>query len=82
MEKLRPRKDLKMVVINVIEAEVVVTPKGNLQIFIIKDKKMKNVSKYVQSIVKGVNKDYYDYFSYVCFRDMKNKYSFMQLSDE
>ena len=47
MEELRT-PDLKMVVVNVIEAEVTITPKGNLRIFIIKDKKMKEVSRYVR----------------------------------
>ena len=43
---------------------------------------MKEVSKYIQKVITGANKDYYDYFSYICFRDLKGKYSFMQLSDE
>ena len=73
--------DLKMVVVNVIEAEVTVTSKGNLRIFIIKDKKMKEVSKYVRK-KSLTNPLLYDYFSYVCFRDDKGNYSFMQLTED
>ena len=82
MEKLQPLNlGLKMAVINVIEAEMTVTKKGNLRIFIIKDKKLKEVSKYVRTKARE-NPDLYDYFSYICFRNEKGKYCFMHLLEE
>ena len=62
-----------MAVVNVIEAEMTITKKGNLRIFIIKDNKLKEVSKYVKTKALA-NPDLYDYYSYVCFRDEKGKY--------
>ena len=81
MDTLKPRKDLKMAVVNVIEAEMTETKRKTLRIYIIKDKDMKKVSKFVKRTTMA-NPDLYDYFSYVCFRDKKGKYAFKKLSED
>ena len=70
-----------MAVVNVIEAEMTETKKKTLRIFIIKDKDMKEVSKFARRVVNK-NPELYDYFSYVCFRDKKGKYLFKRLTED
>ena len=59
MDTLKPRKDLKMAVVNVIEAEMTETKRKTLRIYIIKDKDMRKVSKFFKRTTMA-NPDLYD----------------------
>ena len=52
-KKVTTDKSLRMVIVNVIEAEVTKDKDGKPHTYIIKDKKMEEVTKYVKGMVKN-----------------------------
>ena len=72
----------KMVIINLVEAEVTKSEKGNLQIYIIKSHDAAGLR--LAKHVKRLSQQYANHihlFNYVQFRDENGKYGFRAISD-